>query len=114
MANVAWGIDIGNRALKAVKLQRTADGLKIVDFAFIEHDSILSESGDNRQSLVQTALAKFVGRHDTRKTPICIGVSGQQSFARFVKLPPVEPKKIPEIVKFEAVQQIPFPLDEVE
>ena len=114
MANVAWGIDIGNRALKAVKLQRVADGIKIVDFAFIEHDSILSESGDNRQSLVQTALAKFVGRHDTRKTPICIGVSGQQSFARFVKLPPVEPKKIPEIVKFEAVQQIPFPLDEVE
>jgi type IV pilus assembly protein PilM len=114
MANVAWGIDIGNRALKAVKLQRSADGLKIVDFAFIEHDSILSESGDNRQSLVQTALAKFVGRHDTRKTPICIGVSGQQSFARFVKLPPVEPKKVPEIVKFEAVQQIPFPLDEVE
>lgn len=114
MANVAWGIDIGNRALKGVKLQRTPEGLKIVDFAFIEHDTILSESGDNRQSLIQTALAKFVGRHDTRKTPVCVGVSGQQSFARFVKLPPVEPKKIPEIVKFEAVQQIPFPLDEVE
>jgi type IV pilus assembly protein PilM len=114
MANVAWGIDIGNRALKGVKLQRVAEGIKIVDFAFIEHDTILSESGDNRQSLIQTALAKFVGRHDTRKTPICVGVSGQQSFARFVKLPPVEAKKIPEIVKFEAVQQIPFPLDEVE
>ncbi len=114
MANVAWGIDIGNRALKGVKLQRTSEGVRIVDFAFIEHDTILSESGDNRQSLIQTSLAKFVGRHDTRKTPLCIGVSGQQSFARFVKLPPVEPKKIPEIVKFEAVQQIPFPLDEVE
>ncbi|MBX9628309.1 MAG: pilus assembly protein PilM, partial [Gemmataceae bacterium] len=33
--------------------------------------------------------------------------------ARFVKLPPVEEKKIAEIVKFEAKQQIPFPLDEV-
>jgi type IV pilus assembly protein PilM len=114
MANVAWGIDIGNRALKGIKLQRAPEGIKIVDFAFIEHDTILSESGDNRLSLIQTALAKFVGRHDTRRTPICVGVSGQQSFARFVKLPPVEPKKIPEIVKFEAVQQIPFPLDEVE
>ena len=36
------------------------------------------------------------------------------TFARFVKLPPVEPKKVPEIVKFEAIQQIPFPLDDVE
>jgi Tfp pilus assembly PilM family ATPase len=42
-----------------------------------------------------------------------VSVSGQQSFARFIK-PPVEPKKIPEIVRFEAIQQIPFPLDDVE
>ena len=45
---------------------------------------------------------------------MAIGVSGQSSFARFIKLPPVEPKKIPEIVRFEAIQQIPFPLDDVE
>ena len=45
---------------------------------------------------------------------MAVGVSGQSSFARFIKLPPVEPKKIPEIVRFEAIQQIPFPLDEVE
>ena len=45
---------------------------------------------------------------------MAIAVSGQSSFARFIKLPPVEPKRIPEIVKFEAVQQVPFPLGEVE
>ncbi len=114
MASAAWGIDIGNRALKAVKLQRTAEGVKMTDFAAIEHDTILSEAGDNREELVQTALAKFVSRHDTRKTAVAVSVTGQQSFARFVKLPPVEPRKIPEIVRFEAVQQIPFPLDDVE
>ena len=114
MASAAWGIDIGNRALKAVKLQRTAEGVKMTDFAAIEHDTILSEAGDNREELLQTSLAKFVSRHDTRKTAVAVSVTGQQSFARFVKLPPVEPKKIPEIVRFEAVQQIPFPLDDVE
>ncbi len=36
------------------------------------------------------------------------------AFARPVKLPPVDPKKIPDIVRFEAVQQIPFPIDQVE
>jgi type IV pilus assembly protein PilM len=41
-------------------------------------------------------------------------VPGHSAFARFAKLPPVEPKKIPDIVKFEAVQQIPFPIDQVE
>ena len=114
MPATAWGIDIGNRGLKAVKLARAAEGIKVADYAFVEHETILSEAGDNRDTVVETSLAKFVGRHDTRRTPVAVSVSGQQSFARFVKLPPVEPKKIPEIVKFEAVQQVPFPLDEVE
>src|SRR6185503_17864296 len=43
-----------------------------------------------------------------------MSVPGHAAFARFAKLPPVEPKKVPDIVKFEAVQQIPFPIDEVE
>jgi len=111
----AWGIDIGNRALKAVKLVPSAEGFKIDDFEVIEHETVLSAAGDNRDSLVQTALANFIQRHPgIEKGQVGVGVSGQTSFARFIKLPPVEPKKIPEIVRFEAIQQIPFPLDDVE
>jgi type IV pilus assembly protein PilM len=36
------------------------------------------------------------------------------AFGRFAKLPPVEPKQVPKIVEFEAKQQIPFPIDQVE
>src|SRR5207302_11068758 len=110
----AWGIDIGNRALKAVKLVRDGDRLRVDDLEVIEHEQILSSAGDNKETLVQTALANFVQRHVTKGTVCGISVSGQSSFARFIKLPPVEAKKIPEIVKFEAIQQIPFSLDEVE
>src|SRR5688500_18583800 len=110
----AWGSDIGNRALKAVKLVREAEGLRIDDFDVIEHETVLSESGDNREQLIQTALTNFVTRHLAKGGEVAIGVSGQSSFARFIKLPPVEKSKIPEIVRFEAIQQIPFPLDDVE
>lgn len=111
----AWGIDIGNRALKAIRLSTGPAGLQIDDFDLVEHEQILSNAGDNRESMIQSALALFAQRHDDlKKTPVAIGVSGQSSFARFIKLPPVEPRKIPEIVRFEAIQQIPFPLDEVE
>jgi type IV pilus assembly protein PilM len=116
MANArsAWGIDIGNRALKAVKLVREGDRLRVDDVEVIEHEQILSTAGDNKDSFVQAALANFVQRHSTKGSIVGISVSGQSSFARFIKLPPVEPKKIPEIVKFEAIQQIPFPLEDVE
>lgn len=110
----AWGIDIGNRALKAIRLARDGDSLRIDDIEVIEHEQVLSNSGDNKESLIQSALANFAQRHPTKGGIVAVGVSGQASFARFIKLPPVEEKKIPEIVKFEAIQQIPFPLEDVE
>src|SRR5687767_6323955 len=113
-ANFAWGIDVGNRALKAIKLVRDGDGVRIDDFEVIEHETVLSQAGDNREALIQSALSNLVARHAFKGGTVGVGVSGQSSFARFIKLPPVEPKKIPEIVRFEAIQQIPFPLDDVE
>src|ERR1051325_1292977 len=113
-ARSAWGIDLGNRALKAVKLVRDNDRFRIDDYEIIEHEQILSNAGDNREALILAALNAFVEKRKLKNAIVGVGVSGQQSFARFIKLPPVEPKKIPEIVKFEAIQQIPFPLDDVE
>src|SRR5688500_12271933 len=113
-ANFAWGIDVGNRALKAIKLVRDGDGVRIDDFEVIEHETVLSQAGDNREALVQSALSNLVARHAFKGAVCGVGVSGQSSFARFIKLPPVEPKKIPEIVRFEAIQQIPLSLDDVE
>ncbi len=111
----AWGIDIGNRALKAVKLVSSADGLTIDDFDVVEHETVLSASGDNRDSLIQAALSTFVARHPgIEKGQVGVSVNGQRTFAKFIKLPPVEKNKVPEIVRFEAIQQIPFPLDDVE
>jgi type IV pilus assembly protein PilM len=111
----AWGIDIGNRALKAVKLVRDGSGaLKVDDFEVIEHETPLSSAGDNRDSLIQTALATFVQHKPSKGAVVGVSVSGSSSLARFIKLPPVEEKKIPDIVRFEAIQQIPFPLDDVE
>src|SRR6202012_5934970 len=44
---------------------------------------------------------------------VAISVSGQSGLAGFIKLPPVESKKIPDIVKHQARQQIPFALEHV-
>src|SRR5687768_9738615 len=112
--NSAWGIDVGNRALKAIKLVRDGDGVRVDDFEVIEHENVLSNAGDNREALIQSSLQQLVTRHVIKRDTVGIGVSGQSSFARFIRLPPVETKKIPEIVRFGAIQQIPFPLDDVE
>jgi type IV pilus assembly protein PilM len=114
-ANTAvWGIEIGHAALKAVKLRHADNGMvELVAFDLIEHPKILSQPDANPEELIRAALEKFASRNEWKGDQIVIGVPGQQTFSRFTKLPPVDEKKIPDIVRFEAGQQIPFDMDDV-
>jgi type IV pilus assembly protein PilM len=108
-----WGIDLGQCALKAIRLQATGDGVEAIEHAYIEHKKILSAPDADRKALIETAMNKFREDHDLAGEPIVVAVPGQNTLSRFTKLPPVDKKKIPEIVKYEAQQQIPFDMDEV-
>lgn len=112
-----WGIDIGQVALKAIRLTKNEQGQPVVQaYEVIEHSKILSQPDVDTEmadGLIREALEKFVARQDVLKTDVVTGVPGNQTFARFTKLPPVEPKQVPSIVEFEAGQQIPFPMEEV-
>jgi type IV pilus assembly protein PilM len=109
-----WGIDVGRCALKAIKLRAAADGkVDIVAHDYVEHAKILSQPDADRHSLIGAALEKFLSHNDISKDQIVVSVPGQHTLARFTKLPPVAPKRIPDIVRYEADQQIPFDMDEV-
>ncbi len=108
-----WGIDIGQCALKAVRLQLIDGKATATAFDYVEHPKILSQPDADPEQLTRESLEKFLSRNPIKGDKIAIGVAGQSGLARFVKLPPVEEKKIDDIVKFEAKQQIPFPLEEV-
>jgi type IV pilus assembly protein PilM len=108
-----WGIDLGQCALKAIRLQEIEGEVTATAFDYVEHPKILSQPDADPDQLTREALEKFLSRNTLRGDLVCISVPGQSGLARFVKLPPVEEKKISDIVRFEAKQQIPFNLDEV-
>lgn len=113
--NVCWGIEIGAAAIKAVKLEAVGDGqVKVVDFAVVPHPKVLSTPGVDRNDVLRVSLGAFASQFDLKGAQVAVSIPGHSAFARFAKLPPVEPKKVPDIVKFEAMQQIPFQLDDVE
>lgn len=113
-ANVCWGVEVGAGALKAVKLQRDGDNITVAESVIIPHKRVLSTPDIDEKEARRVALGTLVSQFDLSGASIAVSVPGHSSFARFAKLPPVEPKKIPDIVKFEAVQQIPFPIDDVQ
>ena len=114
-SNSAWGIEVGSYAVKALRLERQGDGVTVTDFAYIPHKKVLSTPDLDRDEMTRLSLGQFIAQQrGTDGAPTVVSVPGNAAFARFAKLPPVEPKKVPDIVKFEAVQQIPFPIDDVE
>jgi type IV pilus assembly protein PilM len=113
-SNICWGIEMGFGAIKALKLENDGGEYKVLDYAIINHPKVLSTPELDQTDAMRVALGTLVNQHDLSNAHIAVSLPGHQSFARFAKLPPVEPKKVPDIVKFEAVQQIPFPLEEVE
>ena len=110
----AWGIEIGAFAIKAIRLERNGDEISVSDFAVIPHKKVLTTPDLDQDEMVRLGLGQFISQKSLEGEHLVMSVPGHTAFARFAKLPPVEPKKVPDIVKFEAVQQIPFPIDEVE
>ncbi len=117
VAKTAWGIDLGNCTLKAMKLAVGPETVEVLDFAVIEHEKILSQpeiTPEARIELMTKALDKFLEEHDLSNSAVVVSVPGQSSFARFVHLPPMDKKRIPALVPLEAQQQIPFDMKDVE
>ena len=116
-ARTAWGIDIGQAGLKAIKLRVDGEGddakVRAVAFDYIAHPKILSQPDAVPGELIAQSVETFLARNKVSNDLIALSVPGQTSLAKFIKLPPVEPGKVAEIVKYEAKQQIPFDLEEV-
>ncbi|OXU14353.1 type IV pilus assembly protein PilM [Sedimentisphaera salicampi] len=112
-----WALDVGSRALRALHLRLDGETVEVLESELIEHRHLLSapEVGEEqKEQYAAETIKKFASKHDLRGEEVAISVPGQTSFARFVKLPPVDKKQLTKLVRHEAAQQIPFDIHEVE
>lgn len=117
MANMpaAWGIEIGNAGLKALRL-RYADAASqalAVAFDYVPHPKLLSQPDAQPDELIGQALDTFLSRNQVAGDWVAISLPGKDSLAKFINLPPVDVTKLKEIIQYEARQQIPFALEDV-
>ncbi|HYF48533.1 MAG TPA: pilus assembly protein PilM [Planctomycetota bacterium] len=111
-ATTVWGLDIGNSAIKAVKMTRVGPACKIEDFDIVEIPP--GEDDKDRSARLQTALTNLTANHKFGRDPVIVAVTGNICLHREFQLPPGSDDKLGELVQYEAKQQIPFPLDQVE
>ncbi len=98
--NPVLGVDLGEHSAKYVLVSTLRKELVIEHFGVVDLKDL--------QKIRATLNAKGV-----KSIRTVAGITGQSVFLRFVRLPPVPKKQMDQIVRYEAQQQVPFPIEEV-
>lgn len=113
-SSAAWGIDLGHSAVKAVRMARRGNALVIQAFELVDLSKVSVEGKATREERLRAAINILIKKYGLRSEKIWLSIPAKSGvLSKFIQLPPVDRKKIPEMVKFEARQQIPFDLKEV-
>ncbi len=106
-------IDFGAGSLKLAEFeQNDAGGLRLKQYG-IKPLGLEGSQEASREAAMLKALQELLAEKNfsSRQSNVC--APGFHVFSKFVKLPPVDTSKVTQIIRYEAQQNVPFPLDEV-
>lgn len=112
MGKAVWGIDVSKYSIKAIKLEKSGAGVQVTGLDVLELQASAGQEG-NADEMIRDGLKTLIQRNKMTSDSVVCSLPGHATFNRFIKLPPVEQKRIQEYVQYEAQQHIPFPIDEV-
>ena len=105
-------LDIGSHSLKLAEFMDVRGGLEMTRYA-VSDLGIDPQSDADRSQYIITTIHDLIRQSGCKPGPVQVAISGHSVFSRFVKLPPVEPDKVFQIIQYEAQQNVPFPMNEV-
>ncbi len=105
-------LDIGSHSLKLAEFVDVKGGLEMTRYAVSEL-GVEPQSDADRSQYIITTIHDLIRESGCKLGPVQVSISGHAVFSRFVKLPPVEPEKVYQIIQYEAQQNVPFPINEV-
>ena len=112
-ANKILTVDLGTSTIKFAEFGvGRAGALTLLHFGVAEL-GLDPNKEEERGKFITPTLAKLFKDHKIKGREVYLSISGQSVFMRFVKLPPVDAAQVEQVVKFEAQQNVPFPIDEV-
>lgn len=110
-ATSAWGIDLSPGSLKAVKLAVHGTSGKVVleRCDVVEHRKLLSQAAGEveERTLVEETIRKFLSRNELRADRVCVGLPGMATLCRQICLPPMDSKRIAEVMQYEVRVHLP-------
>ncbi len=106
-------LNIGSQTISIAQFARGKDG-GVVMTNYGTSQILADPSAEaTRLPQIRLAISELAQKLKISKQELRYAISGQSVFVRFIKLPPVGGDDVEQLVKFEAQQQVPFPIDEV-
>ena len=106
-------IDVGASKVVVAEYAAKRHAVPTLMNSGIGHLGVDPDTDLHASALVVSTLRELMREYNIKPGPLYMTVSGQIVFPRYVKLPPVGREKISQIVRYEAQQNVPFPIDEV-
>ncbi|MBN2097434.1 MAG: type IV pilus assembly protein PilM [Candidatus Omnitrophica bacterium] len=110
----ALGLDIGSTAVKLVELEQDGETVKLLKFDAAKIPVSSSAAEGEQSQITKRITANLLAQNQIKDKDVVVSVNGQSTFIKFLELLPVSVEKLHQTLKYEAQQQIPFSLDEVE
>jgi type IV pilus assembly protein PilM len=106
-------VDFGAGSLKLAEFeQNDAGGLRLKQYG-IKALGLEGSQETAREAAILKGLIELLGEKSYAARQVNACAPGFHVFSKFVKLPPVDTSKVTQIIRYEAQQNVPFPLDEV-
>ena len=106
-------VDFGAGSVKLAEFQvNEAGGLRLKSYAIKPLGPDAAQEAA-REALITKTLQELIAQNQIKASSVNVCPPGFHVFSKFVKLPPVEPSKVTQIIQYEAQQNVPFPLEEV-
>src|ERR1700733_4138138 len=106
-------VDFGAGSLKLAEFEpNEAGGLRLKQYG-IKPLGLEGAQEATREAAMQKALQELLAEKTYGSKQVNACAPGFHVFSKFVKLPPVDTSKVTQIIRYEAQQNVPFPLDEV-
>ncbi len=105
--------DFGAGSLKLAEFEvNDAGGLRLKQY-IIQSLGAEGAQESTREATILKVLQQVLAERGIKSREVNVCAPGFHVFSKFVKLPPVDPGKVTQIIQYEAQQNVPFPLQEV-
>lgn len=107
-------IDIGGKRIKAMLVKASKGGAEVVKADSEALDTAAKVDSEEFYQKIREILPLLLQRMGAKKEKRAIvTIPGRAAFTRQIRIPVVRGRQLGRIIKYEAKQQIPFPLDQV-